>query len=213
MYPPVVAGQQVTLSWSAVPGASAYRLGIGITPGVVNYSEVVGPVTSLTFRSPFVGTGYVRVQAIDATGPGAPSNEVTLVVGGVPTVPAAPVNLQAVPIGSTVQLTWGPGMGGGLPLGVILEAGTFPSGANLGAVPLPLSTSVNVPGVPAGGMLRAYAAQCRWTEPAVQRGARRHDPGGSCSAPAASSLSVRSAAAPCRSHGRLWRAWPGIASR
>lgn len=192
LFSPVVAGQQVTLSWSAVPGATAYRLGIGITPGVVNYSEVVGPVTTLTFRSPFVGTGYVRVQALDSTGAGAPSNEVTLVVGGGATaVPAAPVNLQATPVGSSVHFSWGPGMGGGLPLGVILEAGTFPGGANMGAVPLPISTGVTVPGVPPGiYYVRAYAANAAGRSLPSNEVLVNTTPGGGCTVPEASTLSA-----------------------
>jgi len=144
---PIVAGPQVTLTWSGVPGALGYRLAIGIAPGTEAYAQVVGPVTSVSFTSPFVGTGYVRVQAFDATGLSAASNEVVLTVTTLTPPPAAPINLQAFVSGYSVTLGWAAGAGGGPPLGVILEAGTAPGAANLGALPLPLSTQVTVPDV------------------------------------------------------------------
>ncbi len=192
LYAPAVAGQQVTLSWSAVPGALGYRLAIGIAPGVENYAEVIGPITTLTFTSPFVGTAYVRVQAIDATGTSVPSNEVTLTVGGgAQAVPAPPSNLQADVVGTTVNFTWRAGLGGGLPLGVVLEAGTYPGGANLGAVPLPISTSVSIPGVPPGTyFVRVYAANAAGRSLPSNEVQVDMTPGGGCSAPAASSLTA-----------------------
>lgn len=192
LYAPVVAGQQVTLSWSAVSGALGYRLAIGIAPGLENYAEVIGPVTSLTFTSPFVGSAYVRVHAIDATGISGPSNEVALAVGGgAQAVPAAPSNLQADVVGTTVNFSWRAGLGGGLPLGVILEAGTFPGGANLGAVPLPISTSVSIPGVPPGTyFVRVYAANATGRSLPSNEVQVDMTPGGGCSAPGASSLTA-----------------------
>jgi len=189
--PPSVAGPQVTLAWSAVPGAAGYRLSIGTTPGVEHYAQIVGGVTSVTFNSPFVGTGYIRVQAYDATGLGPPSNEVTLSVGTLTSVPAAPVNLQAFLSGQTVTLSWGPGMGGGVPLGVILEAGTVPGGANLGATPLPLSTQVSVPGVTPGTyFVRVYAANANGRSAPSNEVRIDMPAGGACTAPPASALSV-----------------------
>lgn len=192
LFAPAVSGQQVTLSWSAVAGALGYRLAIGISPGIENYAEVIGPVTTLTFTSPFVGTAYVRVQAIDATGVSNPSNEVVLTVGGgAQAVPAAPTNLQAEVIGTTVHFSWRAGLGGGLPLGVVLEAGTFPGGADLGAVPLPISTSVSIPGVPPGTyFVRAYAANASGRSLPSNEVQVDMTPGGGCSAPPASSLSA-----------------------
>ena len=55
--PPLVSGPQVTLSWSAVPGALGYRLSIGLTPGVENLAQVVGPVTYRQFCRPVRGHG------------------------------------------------------------------------------------------------------------------------------------------------------------
>lgn len=188
---PVVAGPRVTLSWSAVPDAAGYRLAIGTAPGTEGYAQVVGAVTTVTFNSPFVGTGYVRVQAFDATGLGPVSNEVALTVTSLTPAPAAPIGLQAFLNGQTVNLSWGPGAGGGAPLGVLVEAGTFPGGANLGAIPLGLTTQLSIPGVAPGSyFVRVYALNASGRS-APSNEVRIDMPnGGACTAPPASALSV-----------------------
>ena len=123
---PSVAGPQVTLRWSAVAGALGYRLSIGTAPNTEAYAQVVGATTTVTFNSPFVGTGYVRVQAYDATGLSPASNEVALTVTTMTPVPAAPVGLQAFLSGRSVNLSWGPGAGGGTPQSVILDPDIHP---------------------------------------------------------------------------------------
>ena len=56
LYAPTVAGPQVTLSWSAVAGATGYRLAIALTPGGAEaFAQIVGPQAAVTFTSPFVG--------------------------------------------------------------------------------------------------------------------------------------------------------------
>ena len=189
--PPVVAGPRVTLNWSAVPGAAGYRLAVGTAPGTEGYAHAVGAVTSVTFNSPFVGTGYVRVQAFDATGLGPVSNEVQLIVTSLSPVPAAPVGLQASLSGRTVNLSWGPGAGGGAPQAVVLEAGTSPGAANLGAIPLSLSTQVSIPGVTPGTyFVRVYAANASGRSNPSNEVRIDMPVGGACTAPLASSLSV-----------------------
>ncbi|HQZ40911.1 MAG TPA: hypothetical protein PLH72_17920 [Vicinamibacterales bacterium] len=153
-----IAGPRVTLAWSAVPGALGYRLAVGPAPGTEAYAQAVGPVTTVMFDAPFVGTGYIRVQAFDATGLGPASNEVAVTITTLIPVPAAPINLQAALSGTAVSLVWAAGSGGGPPLGVVLEAGTAPGAANLGALSLPLSTQATVPAVTPGTyFVRAYA--------------------------------------------------------
>jgi hypothetical protein len=191
LYPAAVAGPQVTLSWSAVPGALGYRLSLGAAPGADHFSYIVGPVTSVTFTVPFTGTGYVRIQAGDATGLSAPSNEVTLTVTSLTPVPAAPVNLQAFVNGRTVTFTWGPGAGGGPPQAVVFQAGTGPGLGNLGHIVLPLMTSGTIPDVPPGTYYaRVYAANTSGLSPPSNE--VRVDVGvnGGCSPPAPSALSV-----------------------
>jgi hypothetical protein len=207
--PPAVAGPQVTLSWSAVPGALGYRLSIGVAPGAEQFAQMVGPVTSVTFAVPFTGTGYIRAQAIDATGLSAPSNEVVLTVTSLTPVPAAPVNLQSFVNGRTVTFTWGPGTGGGAPLGVLFEAGTAPGLRNLGAVPLPLSTSGSLPNVPPGTYFaRVYALNASGRS-APSNEVRVDVPvAGGCSLPPISAISVATAGV---SVSFSWGAVPGVA--
>ena len=189
--PPVVAGPRVTLTWSPVPGATGYRLAVGTAPGTEGYAYAVGPVTTVSFNSPYVGTGYVRVQAFDATGLGPVSNEVPLIVTSLVPVPAAPVGLQASLSGQSVNLSWGAGTGGGAPQAVVLEAGTFPGGANLGAIPLSLSTQVSIPGVAPGTyFVRVYAANASGRSNPSNDVRIDMPVGGACTAPVASSLSV-----------------------
>jgi hypothetical protein len=209
VYPPAVAGPQVTLSWSAVPGALGYRLSLGASPGADHFSYIVGPVTSVTFTVPFTGTGYVRIQAGDATGLSAPSNEVTLTVTSLTPVPAAPVNLTAYVSGRTVSFTWGPGVGGGPPLAVVFQAGTAPGLGNLGHVVLPLSTSGTLPNVPPGTYYaRVYAANASGLS--APSNEVRVDVGvnGGCSAPPASALSVTTSGSQVSFN---WSAVPGVA--
>jgi len=187
---PSVAGPQVTLSWSAIAGALGYRLSIGTAPNTEAYAQVVGPTNSVTFTSPFVGTGYVRVYAYDATGLSPASNEVALTVTTMTPVPAAPVGLQAFLSGQSVNLSWGPGAGGGTPQSVILEAGTVPGGANIGSTPLGLTTQVSIPGVSPGTyFVRVYAANASGRSLPSNEVRIDMPGGGGCTAPPASALS------------------------
>ncbi len=192
LYPASVAGPQITLTWSAVPGATAYRLALGPGPaGPEVVSEVVGPVTTVTFTSPLVGTAYVRVQAIDATGIGPGSNIIPVTVTTLAPVPAAPVNLQAFLSGTTATFTWGPGAGGPTPLAVYIEAGTAPGAANLVATYLPPSTSISVSGVPPGSYwVRVYAVNASGRSNPSNEVRLDVPVGGGCTPPSASGLNV-----------------------
>ncbi len=192
LYPASVAGPQVTLAWSAVPGATGYRLGIGPTPvGPEVYSQVVGPVNTVTFTSPLVGTAYMHVQAIDGTGVGPSSNVIAVTVVTLAPVPAAPVNLQAFLSGTTGILTWGAGPAGGAPLAVFIEAGTAPGAANLVATYLPLSTHLSVPGLPPGTyFVRVYAVNASGRSLPSNEVRLDVPVGGGCTAPPASALNI-----------------------
>jgi hypothetical protein len=84
-----VAGTTVVLGWSASSGApSAYIVEAGSTPGTSNLavSDTGSTATSL-IATAAPGTYYVRLRARNACGTSAPSNEITVVVGGVQTDP------------------------------------------------------------------------------------------------------------------------------
>jgi hypothetical protein len=78
----------------------------GSSAGLSNIADVVmGPVPQVSATGVPVGTYYVRVSAIDATGTSAPSNEGVVVVAR-PSPPAAPTGLTAQVSGSAVTLVW-----------------------------------------------------------------------------------------------------------
>jgi hypothetical protein len=191
------------------PGASPPPVSVGPAPGTVALAYVVGPVTTVSFDSPQLGSGWVRVEAFDATGFGAPSNEVLLSVGTLQGVPAAPVNLQAFITGTTVVLNWAGGAGGGAPQSLLFEVGTAPGAANLGSYPLGLTTQTSVPNVPVGTyFVRIYAVNSTGRSAASNEVRIDMPPGGSCTAPPATTL-VASSTGNVASFG--WGAVPGIA--
>ena len=61
--PPTVAGPRITLSWSAVPGATGYRLSVGVAPGAEDYSYAVGAVTTVSFNSPLGPVSRGSIQS------------------------------------------------------------------------------------------------------------------------------------------------------
>jgi hypothetical protein len=74
---------------------------------------------------------------------------------------------------------------------LVLEAGTFPGGANLGALPVPLSTQISMPGITPGTYFaRMYAVNASGRSAPSNEVRVEMPGGGGCSAPAASSLSA-----------------------
>jgi hypothetical protein len=75
-----VAGNTVTLSWNPAPGAAAYVLEAGTSPGAGNvFSGPVGGATSLAASAP-AGTYYVRIRSANPCGISNPTADVTIVV-------------------------------------------------------------------------------------------------------------------------------------
>jgi hypothetical protein len=74
-------GSMVTLSWTPPAGSEAptgYLIEAGRDPGLSDIATIlVGNVTTLSTEAP-PGTYFVRVRAINALGPGLPSNEVVV---------------------------------------------------------------------------------------------------------------------------------------
>jgi formylmethanofuran dehydrogenase subunit E len=130
-----VTGSTVTLTWTAPatgdPVAS-YILEAGSTPGASNLANVATGNAATIFVATGVGAGtyYVRVRAENASGAGAASNEVVVVVGAPPCAapPNAPTGLASIVTGGTVTLTWNGSSGGCAPTSYVVQAG---SGAGL----------------------------------------------------------------------------------
>lgn len=103
------------------------------------------------------------MQAQNAGGVSAPSNEVTVTVAA-PAAPGAPVLNAPVVSGSTVTLSWSPG-GGGAPTSYVVTALT-PGGVVLGSAPV-TGASLAIPNVPSGSyLLRLVAVNSVGTSPA-----------------------------------------------
>jgi len=128
-----VNGTTVVLTWSApVSGGppSSYLVEAAFTPGGGIIASL--PVTGNTLTVPGVPSGvyYVRVRALNGSGPGPASNEVTVSVsGGCPAPPQAPsLIVRSVAFQATV--TWG-SSGGCAPTNYTLFAGTAPGLSNV----------------------------------------------------------------------------------
>ena len=112
MNPAVVSGANVTFSWSATAGATAYRLEAGVAPGQYQLPVPVGNVTSYAAVAPLVGTYFVRVVALTPAGD-VPSLEISVAVTSLVDAPAVPTNLSVARNGVGIVATWSPGAGGG----------------------------------------------------------------------------------------------------
>ena len=190
--PAVVLGPDVTLSWTPVPGATSYRLAVGVAPGQTALSQIVGNVSQIGVKAPFVGTYYVRVFASDGTGESPASNEVPVVVTAMSVPPAAPTDLAAYVNGTSALITWSAGSGGGAPTSLVLFAGSAPGASDIGAFPVGLGTQLSVPNVGAGNYyLRIAAANAGGLSPASNEVLLQMPAGGGCSAPTGAQLHQR----------------------
>ena len=85
--PVLNSGSTVTLSWTAPGGGTAISYVIeassapGGLPNLANFSTG-NALTTLVVPNVPAGTYYVRLRAVDASGSGAASNEVQLIVAG-----------------------------------------------------------------------------------------------------------------------------------
>jgi predicted phage tail protein len=111
-----VAGSSVTLAWNAPATGgpvTTYIIQAGSSPGGSNLANFGTGSTATSFFATGVGAGsyFVRVNASNAGGTSAPSNEVLLLVGSGCAAPGAPSSLVASIDGSTVTLMWAAGAG------------------------------------------------------------------------------------------------------
>jgi 5-hydroxyisourate hydrolase-like protein (transthyretin family) len=115
---------------------TSYLLEAGLSPGT---TFITLPITGTgtTFSVPGVppGTYFVRIRAVNATGTGPASNEVTLSVGAGGTgIPDPPTNVFAFMSGGLLTLTWTPPVGGGPPSGYVVEAGSASGSASIASL-------------------------------------------------------------------------------
>ncbi len=142
-------GINLTLAWTAPSGpVTGYTLLAGTASGLSNAARLaLGPQTSVSGPVPG-GTFFARVTASNACGTSAPSGEVFFTIGAADALPAAPSGLTSSVTGSTLTLSWTAPAG---PVtGYVLEAGSAPGLANIGAATIGAGTSFVIPGVPAG---------------------------------------------------------------
>jgi uncharacterized protein (DUF1800 family)/fibronectin type 3 domain-containing protein len=100
---------QVTLSWSAASGAASYN----IYRGTVSGGEAAVPVATGVPGLSFVNTGltngtkyFYKVAAVNASGVGPISAEVSATPAAAVQVPGAVTELQAAPGNTQVSLSW-----------------------------------------------------------------------------------------------------------
>lgn len=107
-----IVGSNVTLSWDApsTGAVTSYRLEAGSASGLADLASVgIGSTaTTLAFADVPPGRYYVRTRALAGAAMSPPSNEVVVTVGPAPcsAPPAAPSDLAAIVVGSTVSLRW-----------------------------------------------------------------------------------------------------------
>lgn len=150
-----VTGNTVTFTWTApVVGAPAtgYALVARATPGgPITGAVPVGNVTSYTTRAAD-GVYVVTVVALNASGPGAESNALTLTLPGGLGRPDGPTNLRLTLNGSAATFRWTPPVTGGPVEQYVFIAGGVPGFSTPAAtIDLPpTETTLVIPNVPPG---------------------------------------------------------------
>ncbi len=157
-----VSGNVVAITWGpATSGgpATSYVVDAGTASGTSDVANGLPVGTALSAQGTLpAGRYFVRVRGVNAAGPGAPSNEVVLQVGGTTGTgaPGAPRGLHFTVLGTAVALDWAAPATGGAPSSYRVELGSTPGASDL--------TTVNVGGATGGtGSLPAgtYFARVR----------------------------------------------------
>jgi Metallo-peptidase family M12B Reprolysin-like/Bacterial Ig domain len=136
------SGTTVIFTWTASTvgaAASHYLIEAGSAPGLANLAtlDTGSEATSLDVPNVPRGTYWVRVRGANTAGTGAPSQDVSVVMGasaGCVGLPAAPVLLTPVVSGVNVSLSWNAPTMGRVPTGYVLFAGSASGLSNLASV-------------------------------------------------------------------------------
>ncbi|MEP7116392.1 MAG: matrixin family metalloprotease [Acidobacteriota bacterium] len=145
-----VSGATVTLNWAPGAGGSAatsFQLQAGSAPGASNQAVLNLAATSLVVPNVANGTYYVRIVAMNAAGPSAPTADQAVTVGPAVTRPGAPRSLTTAASPGFVNIAWQAPAGGAAPTSYLILAGPTP-GSSLYQVPAS-GTAIAGP-VPAG---------------------------------------------------------------
>ena len=134
--PTLTSGPTVTLTWTASGSPTSYIVEASSSPGgSANLASLNTGNAQTTLTVPRVPPGvyYVRVRAVDSSGPSAPSNEVQVTVGtsGGGACPSAPQNLtNASQSPGTITLSWQmPATGSASSF--VIQAGSSPGRSDL----------------------------------------------------------------------------------
>jgi len=103
----VAGNTQITLTWTAVIGATEYRVFRGTAPGVSAVGTAFTTTTNVNYADKSLTNGtvyYYKVVAANLAGPGAASVEVN--AKPLPPLPAAPTNVTATASDTKVVLGW-----------------------------------------------------------------------------------------------------------
>ena len=134
----LVAGNTVTISWNAPPGAVNYIVQVGTSPGGANlFNAAIGNTTTASGAVPN-GTYYWRVIALGpsgATSPPSAESQFTIGDAGPCVAPGAPQGFNSSVAGLLVTLQWSAPSSGGPPSTYIIEAGSASGLANLVTLP------------------------------------------------------------------------------
>ncbi|MGE3889715.1 MAG: hypothetical protein AB7H81_25100, partial [Vicinamibacterales bacterium] len=154
-----MSGQRLTLTWGGPASGgmpSGFVVEAGSATGVTNIASIGVAAYSLVYIPVPPGFYFVRVRAVNGAGSSAPSAEVLLNSGNVPSPPEAPDDLEFSVAGSTVTLTW-EGVAGAT--SYVVRAGSAPGLSNLAQLNTGnTATTLAVPGVPPGRYyVRAHA--------------------------------------------------------
>ena len=159
----LTSGPTVTLSWtpSATGTPTSYIVEASSTPGgpadIANFNTG-NTQTTLVIPNVPAGTYFVRVRSADASGSGAPSNEVQVIVATAGTCPSAPRGLNvASQSGGAITLAWQPPLTGA-PASYVVQAGSTTGAANLASFDTNSTALSLAATVPAGSyFVRIYA--------------------------------------------------------